>query len=424
MTSLNNTLRVGKAGEQKLKLKVLSRERRLSGGEKQVVREPGAAGLEDPRGPRSTRTRLGEDVERPPPAFLCPHPVPGKRGPPTCHLGGSRSQTQRGPRGALRTGGRGPRAAAATALPRLGQLVGEAGSASLLQAGPRAWTPTHTRNRRATRSRGALWPQKGPGGRWLGVQRVPSPAPRPRLYLRPPPPRVRLPPPPGWPQAARSIPAAPAPRPAEPGPPPAPRPSPGAGPPPAPTPPGSRARPGGREGLGSAGTLAARDPGGLRWGTGASRLGESLPPLGRECSGFGALAGAAGEGAPREGHGSRADAGRLLPPPPFLLAPRSTSQQVLHLLTPSPWLIPLPGATPPEPRPSALLLPHSVAGPPAPSAGRGRRAARASHSLSSQRPPPGEDPPAARDPRASSSSSPPPTRSRAHLCDRQLAELG
>ncbi|XP_043783084.1 basic proline-rich protein-like [Cervus elaphus] len=444
MTSLNNTLRVGKAGEQKLKLKVLSRERRLSGGEKQVVREPGAAGLEDPRGPRSTRTRLGEDVERPPPAFLCPHPVPGKRGPPTCHLGGSRSQTQRGPRGALRTGGRGPRAAAATALPRLGQLVGEAGSASLLQAGPRAWTPTHTRNRRASihthkhthpqpQSASAAG-QRDPGAPF-GRRRDPAaagsafrgyrlPAPRPRLYLRPPPPRVRLPPPPGWPQAARSIPAAPAPRPAEPGPPPAPRPSPGAGPPPAPTPPGSRARPGGREGLGSAGTLAARDPGGLRWGTGASRLGERLPPLGRECSGFGALAGAAGEGAPREGHGSRADAGRLLPPPPFLLAPRSTSQQVLHLLTPSPWLIPLPGATPPEPRPSALLLPHSVAGPPAPSAGRGRRAARASHSLSSQRPPPGEDPPAARDPRASSSSSPPPTRSRAHLCDRQLAELG
>ena len=69
--------------------------RRLSGGEKQVVREPGAAGREDPRRPKATRTLLGEDVERPPPAFLCPHPVPGKRGPPTCHLGGSRSQAQR-----------------------------------------------------------------------------------------------------------------------------------------------------------------------------------------------------------------------------------------------------------------------------------------------------------------------------------------
>lgn len=86
--------------------------------------------------------------------------------------------------------------------------------------------------------------------------------------LRPPPPRVRLPPPPGWPQAARSIPAAPAPRPAEPGPPPAPRPSPGAGPPPAPTPPGSRARPGGREGLSSAGTLAARQRAGSAGGQG------------------------------------------------------------------------------------------------------------------------------------------------------------
>ena len=59
-----------------------------------MVREPGAAGREDPQRPKSTRTRLGEDVERPPPAFLCPHPVPGKRGPPTCHLGGSRSQAQ------------------------------------------------------------------------------------------------------------------------------------------------------------------------------------------------------------------------------------------------------------------------------------------------------------------------------------------
>ncbi|DAA26499.1 TPA: hypothetical protein BOS_9338 [Bos taurus] len=64
------------AGEQKLKLKVLSRERLLSRDEKQVVREPGAAGREDPQRPKSTRTRLGEDVERPPPAFLCPHPVP------------------------------------------------------------------------------------------------------------------------------------------------------------------------------------------------------------------------------------------------------------------------------------------------------------------------------------------------------------
>ena len=127
----------------------------------------------------------------------------------------------------------------------------------------------------------------------------------------------------------------------------------------------------------------------------------------------------------REGHGSRADAGRLLPPPPsFLLAPRSTSQQVLHLPTPSPWLIPLPGATPPEPRPSALLLPHSVAGLPASSAERGRRVAQASHSSSSQRSPPGENPPGARDPRASNSISPPRTRSRAHLCDRQLAGLG
>lgn len=60
-----------------------------------MVREPGAAGREDPRRPKATRTRLGEVVERPPPAFLCPHPVPGKRGPPTCHLGGSRSQAQR-----------------------------------------------------------------------------------------------------------------------------------------------------------------------------------------------------------------------------------------------------------------------------------------------------------------------------------------
>lgn len=49
-----------------------------------------------------------------------------------------RHRAQRGPRSALGTGGRGPRAAAATALPGLGQLVGEAVSASLLQAGPRA----------------------------------------------------------------------------------------------------------------------------------------------------------------------------------------------------------------------------------------------------------------------------------------------
>ncbi|CAI9171338.1 unnamed protein product [Rangifer tarandus platyrhynchus] len=337
------------AGEQKLKLKVLSWERWLSGGEKQVVREPGAAGREDPRRPTSTRTRLGEDVERPPPAFLRPHPVPGWPAGMDTH----------------------PQPAQA-----------------------RAYTHKHTHPQPQSASAAGQRDPRAPFGRRRDPAAAGSalrgyrlPAPRPRLYLRPPPPRVRLPPPPGWPQAARSIPAAPAPRPAEPGPPPAPRPSPGAGPPPAPTPPGSRARPGGREGLGSAGTLAARDPGGLRWGTGASRFGERLPPLGPECSGFGALAGAAGEGAPREGHGSRADASRLLPPPPFLLAPRSTSQQVLHLLTPSPWLIPLPGATPPEPRPSALLLPHSVAGPPAPSAGRGRRAARASHSLSSQRPP-------------------------------------
>ena len=151
-----------------------------------------------------------------------------------------RHRAQRGPRSALGTGGRGPRAAAATALPGLGQLVGEAVSASLLQAGPRAETTTHTRHRRArihththarthaptatkrvcrreARSRGALWPQKGPGAAGSALRGYRLPAPRPRLYLRPPPPRVRLPPPLGWPQAARSIPAAPAPRPAEPG---------------------------------------------------------------------------------------------------------------------------------------------------------------------------------------------------------------
>lgn len=45
----------------------------------------------------------------------------------------------------------------------------------------------------------------------------------------------------------------------------------------------------------------------------------------------------------------------------FLLTPSSTSQQLPHPQTPSPDLIPLPGVTPPEPRPSALPLPHSFA---------------------------------------------------------------
>ncbi|XP_066897067.1 uncharacterized protein [Kogia breviceps] len=52
-------------------------------------------------------------------------------------------------------------------------------------------------------------------------------------------------------------------------------------------------------------------------------------------------------------------------------APRSTSQQLPHPPTPSPWLIPLPGATPPEPLPSVLLLPNPVAGLPAPPEGAG-----------------------------------------------------
>lgn len=405
-----------------------------------MVREPGAAGREDPRRPKATRTLLGEDVERPPPAFLCPHPVPGKRGPPTCHLGGSRSQAQRtawaperagdrraGTPGGCRNCSPGARSIGWGGRQRLAPTGWPAGiDTHPHPAQARAYTHTHT-NTRTHSHKARLLPGSAMPGRPLAAEgtrrpqalrsegtvcprraraftcarrRLASGSRRPQAGLRlrgqspqPPPrgpPSPALRPPLGRrPERGRPL------RPPRRGP--------------------ERGREAGKGSAAGGGTLAARHPGGLRRGTGASRLGERLPPLRPECSGFGALAGAAGEGAPREGHGSRADAGRLLPPPPsFLLAPRSTSQQVLHLPTPSPWLIPLPGATPPEPRPSALLLPHLV-GLPAPSAGRGRKVAQASHSSSSQRPPPGENPPAARDPLASNSSSPPRTRSRAHL---------
>ena len=266
---------------------------------------------------------------------------------------------QRGPRGALtrlgdgRAGGPGgcghfPPGARSTGW------LGRPGAPRLLQVGPRACTPTHTRHRRArthththTHSHKARLPQDSaiPARRLAaeGTRRklaprsegtVPSrhPAPRPSLYLRPPPPRVRLPPPPGWLQAARSIPAAPAPRPAEPGPPPAPRPSPGAGPPPAPTPPGSRAR--GREaGEGSAapGPRPPEIPAGSAGGQGrrgsgsvSRRSAPTAPALARWQGG--------GGGGRR---GRAAGAGRT--PAPFFLrllsflqAPRSTSQQLPH----------------------------------------------------------------------------------------------
>ena len=371
-----------------------------------MVREPGAAGHEDPRRPKSTRTRLGEDVERPPPAFLCPHPVPGKRGPPTCHLGGSRSQAQStawaperagdrraGAQGGCRNCSPGARSIGWGGRQRLAPTGWPAGIDNHPHpAQARAYTHTHTRTHARTHSHKARLPPgsaipgrplaaEGTRGRRLGAQRVPSsraapaPLPAPAAASRPAPAAPRLAsgcavnPRSPRPAARRARPSA--------------RPSAvarsGAAPCAHPAGvPSAAGRPGRAQQRGDPGRPTA---GGLRWGTGASRLGERLPPLRLECSGFGALAGAAGEGAPGEGHGSRADAGLLLPPPPsFLLAPRSTSQQVLHLPTPSPWLIPLPGATPPEPRPSALLLPHSVAGLPASSAERGRRVAQASHS--------------------------------------------
>ena len=193
-----------------------------------MVREPGAAGREDPRRPKSTRTRLGEDVERPPPAFLCPHPVPGKRGPPTCHLGGSRSQAQSTAWAPERAGDR--RAGAPGGCRNCSpgaRSIGWGGRQRLAPTGwpagidnhphpaqARAYTHTHTHARTHPQPQSASAAGKRDPGAPFGRRRDPAaagsalrgyrlPAPRPRLYLRPPPPRVRLPPPPGWPQAAR-----------------------------------------------------------------------------------------------------------------------------------------------------------------------------------------------------------------------------
>ena len=178
-----------------------------------MVREPGAAGREDPRRPKSTRTRLGEDVERPPPAFLCPHPVPGKRGPPTCHLGGSRSQAQSTAWAPERAGDR--RAGAPGGCRNCSpgaRSIGWGGRQRLAPTGwpagidnhphpaqARAYTHTHTHTHTRThaptatkrvcrleaRSRDALWPQKGPGSRRLGAQSSRFPVVTPKYVTWP-----------------------------------------------------------------------------------------------------------------------------------------------------------------------------------------------------------------------------------------------
>ena len=229
------------------------------------------------------------------------------------------------------------RAAAATSLPGLGQLVGRRSRerlASCRPAGGHTHPPTPGTDARIytrTRSHKAQLQRDHALGARLWAAAAGS---APRVHRLPAPPRAaRVPLPAPAAAAARPTPAAPglasgcavnprSPRPAASRARPSARPSAVArsGAAPCAHPAGVPRAPGGRGRLGGAGAQAARDPGGLRWGTGVSRLGERLRPLGPDCSGFGALAGAAGEGARREGRGSSADAGPLLPPPSFFSA--------------------------------------------------------------------------------------------------------
>ena len=132
-------------------------------GEKQVVGKLGAAGRGDPRRATSTGMRLGGNVERLSPACSGPHPDPGNRRPPTCHLGGSRPLargTAWAPGSADPVGRReGRRPGRLRPLPSRGSinwLAGEARSASPPAGRPasmhthphpaqaRAYTHTHT----------------------------------------------------------------------------------------------------------------------------------------------------------------------------------------------------------------------------------------------------------------------------------------
>ena len=399
-------------------------------GEKQVVGKLGAAGRGDPRRATSTGMRLGGNVERLSPACSGPHPDPGNRRPPTCHLGGSRPLargTAWAPGSADPVGRReGRRPGRLRPLPSRGSinwLAGEARSASPPAGRPasmhthphpaqaRAYTHTHTHTatkpvyRRTARSQRAVWRRKGPGESWLRAQRAPSPRATPRRARpftcarrrrasgsRRPRAGFRLrgqspqPPPRGPPSPALRPPLGRRPERGRPLRPPRRGPARAAGRPGrarrrrGPGRPRSRQAPLGDRGVAAPGASAAARPRLLR-----------LWRAGRAAGEGGA------EGGPREQGGRQPPSSSA-----FFLFCRLHVAQVSNSHTPptpSPWLIPLPGAMPPEPLPSVLLLPHPVAGLPAPPARRGRRVAQASHSSSSHRPPPGSDPPAAGDPR-------------------------